>query len=161
MSKILDIKEAAMPFEEKVTWINAVVTAIVPVVYFVVVLGQLGQVSASEIAYQQPMLITIGVTIVLTIFGAIAMGIGSSISAEITKPGSSKDVGRKDERDVTISRRGDLFGYYVSSAGMVGVMALIMLEYEYFWIANALYLSFVIGTLVAATVKLVAYRRGF
>ncbi len=150
-----------MPFEEKVTWINAVVTAIVPVVYFVVVLGQLGQVSASEIAYQQPMLITIGVTIVLTIFGAIAMGIGSSISAEITKPGSSKDVGRKDERDVTISRRGDLFGYYVSSAGMVGVMALIMLEYEYFWIANALYLSFVIGTLVAATVKLVAYRRGF
>jgi len=150
-----------MPFEEKVTWINAVVTAIVPVVYFVVVLGQLGQVSASEIAYQQTMLITIGVTIVLTIFGAIAMGIGSGISAEITKPGSSKDVGRKDERDVTISRRGDLFGYYVSSAGMVGVMALIMLEYEYFWIANALYLSFVIGTLVAATVKIVAYRRGF
>ena len=40
-------------------------------------------------------------------------------------------------------------------------MALIMLEYEYFWIANALYLSFVVGSFVAATVKLVAYRRGF
>jgi hypothetical protein len=161
MSKIPDIKEAAMPFEEKVTWVNVVVFAIVPVVYFVVVLGQLGQVSASEIAYQRPMLIAVGVSIVLTILGAIAMGIGSGISAEITEPGSSADIGRTDERDVTIGRRGELVGYYVSSVGVVGAMALTMLEYEYFWIANALYLSFVVASLVSATVKLVAYRRGF
>jgi hypothetical protein len=44
---------------------------------------------------------------------------------------------------------------------MVGVLALTMLEYEYFWIASALYLSFVVGTLVSSVVKLVAYRRGF
>ena len=30
-----------MPFEEKVTWVNAVVTAIVSTVYFTIVLGQL------------------------------------------------------------------------------------------------------------------------
>jgi len=52
-------------------------------------------------------------------------------------------------------------GYYVSSVGVVGAMALTMLEYEYFWIANALYVSFVLASLVSATVKLVAYRRGF
>jgi hypothetical protein len=150
-----------MPFEEKVTWVNAVVTAIVPVVYFVIVLGQLGQVPASEIAYQRPMLIAIGVSIVATIVGAITMGIGSGIAAEITKPGSSADIGRKDERDVTIGRRGELVGYYVASGGAVGVMALAMLECEHFWIANALYLSFVLAALVAAAVKLVAYRRGF
>jgi hypothetical protein len=161
MSKIPDIKEADMPFEEKVTWVNAVVSVIVPVAYFAVVLGQLGQASASEIAYQRPMLIAVGVSIVATIVGAIAMGIGSGIAAEITKPGSGADIGRKDERDVTIGRRGELVGYYVSSVGVVGAMALTMLKYEHFWIANALYLSFVIAALVSATVKLVAYRRGF
>lgn len=150
-----------MPFEEKVTWVEAVVFAIVPVAYFVDVLGQLGQVSASEIAYQRPMLIAIGVSIVLTILGSIAMGIGSGISAEIMEPGSAADIGRTDERDRTIGRRGDLVGYYVSSVGVVGALVLTMLESDYFWIANALYLSFVIASLVSATVKLVAYRRGF
>jgi hypothetical protein len=161
MSNKPDIEEADMPFEEKVTWVNAVVTAIVPAAYFVVVLGQLGQVPVTEIAYQKPMLIAIGVAIVLTIVGSILTGIGSGISAEIAERGSSKDIGRTDERDANINRRGELVGYYVSSAGIAGVLVLTMLEYPYFWIANALYLSFVVGTLVSAAVKLVAYRRGF
>jgi hypothetical protein len=161
MSNIPDIKEAVMPFEEKVTWVEAVVFAAVPAVYFVIVLGQLGTVPASEIAYQKPMLIAIGISIVLTIVGAILTGIGSGISAEITQPGSGADIGRSDERDKQISRRGELIGYYVSSVGVVGAMALTMLEYDYFWIANALYLGFVIAALVSAAVKIVAYRRGF
>ena len=74
---------------------------------------------------------------------------------------AADEIDRKDERDKTISRRGDLIGYYVASAGMVGVLALTMLQYEYFWIANALYLSFVVATLVSSVVKLVAYHRGF
>ena len=150
-----------MPFEEKVTWVSAVVFTIVPVAYVVDVLGQLGQMPASEIAYQRPMLIAIGVSIVLTILGSIATGIGSGITAEIMEPGSGADIGRSDERDATINRRGELVGYYVSSVGVVAAMALTMLEYDYFWIANALYLGFVIASLVAAAVKLVAYRRGF
>ena len=36
-------------------------------------------------------------------------------------------------------------GYYVASVGAVGVLVLAMLEVDYFWIANALYLSFVVG----------------
>ena len=71
------------------------------------------------------------------------------------------DINRTDERDKTINRRGELIGYYVSSAGVVVVMGLTMLEYEYFWIANALYASFVLGSLVSSAVKLAAYRRGF
>ena len=150
-----------MPFEEKVTWVNAVVSAIVPATYFVIVLGQVGSVPAAEIAYQRPMLIAIGVSIVLTIVGSILTGIGSGISAEIMQPGSGADIGRSDERDKQIIRRGELIGYYVSSVGVVGAMALTMLEYPYFWIANALYLAFVVAALVSAAVKLVAYRRGF
>jgi len=150
-----------MPFEEKVTWVSAGVFAIVPSAYFWVVLSQLAQAPAGEIAYQRPMLIAVGVSIALTIVGSIATGIGSGITAEIMKPGSGADIGRSDERDATINRRGELVGYYVSSVGVVGVMALTMMEYDYFWIANALYASFVVASLVAAAVKLVAYRSGF
>jgi hypothetical protein len=162
MSKIPDIKEATvMSFEEKVTWVEALVFALVPTAYFVNVLGQLGTTPAAAIAYQRPMLIAIGISIILTIVGSILTGIGSGITAEIMEPGSSADIGRKDERDVNIGRRGELVGYYVSSGGVVLAMALTMLEYPYFWIANALYLGFVVAALVSATVKLVAYRRGF
>ena len=150
-----------MPFEEKISWVNAVVMAIVPMAYFVIMLGRLDDTSAADISYQWPLLIAIGASIVLTIVGSILAGIGTGISAELRGRSASDEIDRKDERDKQISRHGELIGLYVSSAGMVGVLALTMLEYEYFWIASALYLSFAVGTLVASAVKLVAYRRGF
>jgi hypothetical protein len=149
-----------MPFEEKVTWVNLVVTLVVPVTYFAIMLSRLGDVSAADISYQRPLLIAIGTSIVLTIVGSILAGIGSGISAELRGRPAGGDLG-KDERDVRISRHGDLVGFYVSAAGMAGVLALTMLEYDYFWIASALYLSFVVGTLVASLVKIVSYHRGF
>ena len=150
-----------MPFEEKMTWVNAVVAVVVPIAYFAIVLGRLGEVSAADIAYQRPLLIAIGASVVLTIVGSIMAGIGTGISAELRGRSASDDIDRKDERDKQIGRHGDLIGFYVSSVGMVGVLALTMLEYEYFWIASALYLSFVVGTLVASVVKIASYHRGF
>ena len=150
-----------MPFEEKLSWVNAVVMLVVPVAYFVIMLGRLADVSAADISYQRPLLIAIGVSIVLTIVGSILAGIGTGISAELRGRSASDEIDRKDERDKQISRHGDLIGFSVSSVGMVGVLALTMLEYDYFWIASELYLSFVVGTLVGSVVKLVAYRRGF
>ncbi len=94
---------------------------------------------ASEIAYQKPMLIAIGISIVLTIVGSIAHGhrqrhLRRDHGARLRRATSAGS----DERDKQISRRGELVGYYVSSVGVVGAMALTMLEYDYFWIANAL-----------------------
>jgi len=149
-----------VPFEEKVTWVSLVVTVLVPVAYFAIMMGRLGEVSAADISYQWPLLIAIVASVVLTIVGSIVAGIGSGISAELHGRSASGDLS-KDERDVRISRRGDLIGFSVSSVGMVGVLALTMLEYEYFWIASALYLSFVAGTLVASVVKIASYHRGF
>jgi len=150
-----------MPFEEKISWVNAVVAVVVPVAYFVIMLGRLGDTPAADISYQWPLLTAIGTSIVLTIVGAILTGIGTGISAELRGRSASGEIDRKDERDKQISRHGDLIGFYVSSVGMVGVLALTMFEYEYFWIANALYLSFVVGTLVGSVVKIVSYHRGF
>ena len=150
-----------MPFEEKITWVNLVVTVLVSAVYFATTLARLGEVSAADIAYRQPLLLAIGVSVGLTIVGSILVGIGTGISATLRGRNASDDIERKDERDKTIARHGDLIGFYVASAGMAGVLALVMLEYEYFWIANALYLSFVISSLVGSIVKLIAYHRGF
>jgi hypothetical protein len=149
-----------VPYEEKVTWVSLVVIAVVPVVYFAMMFGRLRDVSAADISYQRPLLIAIGVSVLLTIIGSILAGIGTGISAELRGRSASGEFG-SDERDKQISRHGDLIGFSVSSVGMVGVLALTMLEYEYFWIASALYLSFVVGTLVASAVKIASYHRGF
>jgi hypothetical protein len=150
-----------MSFEEKFTWVNAVVTVIVAAVYCVLVFGQLGDVPAAEIAYQRPMIIAVVALIVLTIVGTILMAIGTAVSAEITGSGSVDDVGRKDERDVRIGHRGMRASYVASSVGGLLALGLAMLEYDYFWIANVLFLSFVVAGLVSSAVKLMAYRRGF
>jgi len=161
MSKIPDIEEAAMSFEEKVTWVSAVVTIIVAAAYAWVVGSQIAENSVTDIAYQKPMLIAIGAMIGLTIAGTIAMSIGTAISAQLTGEGSLDDIDRKDERDVHINRRGDLVGYYVSTVFMLGALAITMLEYPHFWIANAMFASFLVAGLTSSAVKIVAYRRGF
>jgi hypothetical protein len=112
MSKKPDIEEAEMPFEEKFTWVNAVMMACVATVYFATVLPQARTAPVAQIAYQTPLLVAIGALIVLSILGAIATAITSAIWGEITGSGS-EDVGRNDERDADIHRRGELVGYYV------------------------------------------------
>lgn len=150
-----------MSFEEKSAWVSTIVTIVVLSVYSFFIIGQLQSVPVSEIAYQKPMLLTIGSMVVMSIIGMILMSIGTAITSEITGNKSIKDIDRKDERDKYIYRRGDQVGYYVTSAGAIGVLALAMLRYDPFWIANALYLSLALGGLVSLIARLVAYRRGF
>lgn len=150
-----------MSFEEKVTWVNAVTTVIVAAVYAWIVGGQIEDGPVTDIAYQKPMLIAVGAIVALTIVGTIAMAIVTAARAEITGEGSVDDIDRKDERDVRIGRRGDLAGYYVSSVFMLGVLVITMLEVPYFWIANAMFASFLVAGLIGSAVKLVTYHRGF
>ena len=150
-----------MSFEEKVTWVNAVTTVIVVAIYAWIVGGQLADNPVADIAYQTPMLIAVGAIIVLTIAGVIAVAIGTAVGAEITGEGSVDDIDRKDERDININRRGDIVGYYVSSAFMIGALAVTMLDYAQFWIAHAIFAGLLVSGLTASAVKLVVYRRGF
>ncbi|MDP3179648.1 MAG: hypothetical protein Q8M76_17200 [Spirochaetaceae bacterium] len=150
-----------MSFEEKFTWVSAAVQALVAGFYSAFVVGQLRSLPVAQIAYQKPLLIAIGATIVMTIAGTILMSIGTAVSVQIAGKGSVDDIDRKDERDVAIDRRGELFGHYVSSVGALGALALGMLRFDQFWITNALFLSFSLGSLAAAAAKLVAYRRGY
>jgi len=150
-----------MSFEEKTTWVSSVVTVLVLAVYSCFILGQLGTVPVTLIAYQWPMILTIAAIIGMTIVGTILMSIAAAVSSGITGNDLVKEIDRTDERDRQINLRGEQIGFYVSSIGALGVIALAMLRYDQFWIANALYLTFMVGGLVSLVAKLIAYRRGF
>jgi hypothetical protein len=44
--------------------------------------------------------------------------------------------------------------------GGVGALVMSIAEADYFWISNAIYLTFVLSAIVASVAKIVAYRRG-
>lgn len=160
MSNIFDTQGDCMSFEEKMTWVSALVTALVVGIYVVSIGGEIGNTPVAEIAYQRPLLIAVGASVAMMVAGSVLMSIGTAIAAAAAGDRSVDHIDRKDERDVRIDRDGELLGHYVSTVGALGVLVLAMLRCDQFWIANALYLSFVAGSLAASVAKLIAYRRG-
>jgi hypothetical protein len=138
-----------MTSEEKRWWIYAVVSVAVPTVYVAVVLGRAAGTDIAAAAYVGPMLTAIGV------------GIGANIVLTMLAGMFSPGAGRRDVRDKEISRLGDYVGFYVMSVAAIVPLGLAMAKADQFWIANALYLTFVLAAFVSAVVRIVAYRRGF
>ncbi len=139
-----------MSFEEKSTWIYAVLAIAIPAVYFATIVGQVQNTAVTEIAYQGPLLAAIGAAIVIAIVANIVVAISSP-----------KDAGKADQRDKDINRLGEYAGGIVLSVCVLVPFGLAMAEADYFWIANAIYLAFIASAISATAVKLVAYRRGF
>ncbi|MFC7484351.1 hypothetical protein ACFQX7_35990 [Luedemannella flava] len=44
--------------------------------------------------------------------------------------------------------------------GGVAALGMAMAELPYFWIANAVYLAFILSSLLSSTAKIMAYRKG-
>lgn len=139
-----------MSFDEKNAWIYAVLALVLPVIYFVITLGQVPATPVAEINYQVPMLIAIGAAIVLAIVLSIVIGIFSP-----------RKAGKSDPRDKDINRLGQHVAGIVLGVAMIAPFGFALAEFDQFWIANAMYLAFVLSALVGTTVRLVAYRRGF
>ncbi|PRX49182.1 hypothetical protein B0I33_103215 [Prauserella shujinwangii] len=139
-----------MSFEEKRAWILAVVAVVAYAVYVAVVLGRAGDVPLPEVPYAAAMAWTIG--------SAIAAGILLDIVAAAVSP---EDAGRKDERDREIGRFGEHVGQSFVVIGGVTALVMALVELDHFWIANAIYLAFVLSAVLGSTTKIVAYRWGF
>jgi len=138
-----------MSYEEKGTWLYLLVSAVGYGVYLAVVLPRLAEASVARVDYVAPM--------IWTIVGAIVVSIVLRIMLEIVWPSEEH---RGDQRDRDIARAGDRVGYAFVVAGSIGAMLFAWAEVDWFWIANAIYLGFVLMALASASVKLVAYRRG-
>jgi uncharacterized membrane protein YeaQ/YmgE (transglycosylase-associated protein family) len=150
MSKILYFGVPDLSYEEKGQWVYLAATTTAYGAYLVIMLGRAGTTPLPEIEYQPILLWTIGAAIAGSIIGRIGI--------EIVQP---SETHREDVRDRDIGRRGEYVAGMILGIGMVGPFVLALVGAEHFWIANAMYIVFVVQAVVGAVIKLVAYRRGF
>lgn len=129
-----------MSSEEKRAWILGLVSIAGYLVY-------LGVVRFGEAGYARVMLWTIGASIVASIVLHIA----------VTLRGPHEG---KDERDREIGHFGEYVGRSTIVAGGVAGLILALVEADYFWIANALYLGFVLSAVLSSAARVAAYRWG-
>ncbi|WP_315094298.1 hypothetical protein [uncultured Cellulomonas sp.] len=139
-----------MSYEERNVWVFLVVAVLAYTVYVAVVLSRARDTPLTEVAYVGPLLWSIGGAIVASIVGTIGVSLANR-----------RDGHRTDQRDKEINRLGEVTGQSFVVIGALGSMVLAMLEADWFWIANAIYLGFVLSALVGSATKLAAYRRGF
>ncbi|MFB9889044.1 hypothetical protein [Planobispora takensis] len=139
-----------MPFEEKLAWIMAAVSAVAYAVYLTLLLGQAGPTPLAEVTYVPIMLWSIGAAIVVAIVLRI---VAAALAPE--------DAGQKDQRDREINRFGDHTGQSFVVIGGIAACVLAMAEADQFWIANVLYLAFVLSAVLGSLTKIAAYRKGF
>jgi cytochrome c biogenesis protein CcdA len=139
-----------MSYEERGQWVYLVATTIGYGAYLVLVLGRAGATPLPEVEYQPILLWTIVAAVAGSIIGRIAI--------EVVRPSESQ---REDVRDREIGRRGEYVAGLILGIGMVGPFILTLIGADHFWIANAIYLVFVVQAVAGTVIKLVAYRRGF
>lgn len=139
-----------MSFEEKSAWIMGVVAAGSYAVYLAIVLGLTGTMPLADFPYVAPLLWTIGASIGISIALHAVIGIFSH-----------REAGKKDQRDREIYRFGEYIGQSFVVIGGVVALLMAMAEVQHFWIANVIYLTFVLSAILGSVAKVVAYRRGF
>ncbi len=140
-----------MAFEEKRAWIMVLVTVAAYGTYVAVVLGRAGDTPLADTAYGAPLLWSIGAAVA----GAIALNIAAAVAAP-------QDADRgADERDRAIHRSSELTGQSFVVIGGVCTLVMAVAEVPHFWIANVVYLTFVLSSLLSSTAKIISYRRGF
>ncbi|WP_410580195.1 hypothetical protein [Amycolatopsis sp. lyj-108] len=139
-----------MALEEKRAWIMAAVTVFAYAAYLIVVFGRASSGAVVDVPYVAPLLWTVGAAIVASIVLHIAAAIASP-----------RDAGRKDQRDREIGRFGEHIGQSFVVIGGVAALVMAMAELDHFWIANSVYLAFVLSSLLGSIAKIAAYRWGF
>ncbi len=139
-----------MGFEEKRVWVLTVVSTIAYAIYVVVILGRAGSTALVDVPYISTLLWTFG--------GAIVAAIILHIALSIVSP---EDAGQADQRDREIHRFGEYVGQSFLVMGGVAALILAMVEADHFWIANAVYLGFVLSAILSSVTKIIGYRVGF
>ncbi len=140
-----------MSAQEKYAWILGIVAVAGYSVYVGLLFGS-GTGPLPERPYAPIMLWTIAVGIVAGIALNIVTGIVSGMFR--------KDASRVDLRDRQIARFGEHVGQSFVVLGGVAALLLAILEADHFWIANVVYLGFVLSAVLGSIAKIVGYRRG-
>ncbi|MFI7609411.1 hypothetical protein ACIBTV_30460 [Micromonospora sp. NPDC049366] len=138
-----------MTHEEKRAWIMLVVSVVGYSVYAAVVLDKADGGPLTATPYAAVLLWTIGGAVVASIVAEIGMGVVNPRASRV-----------KDVRDREIGRLGDHVGQAFVALGAVSAMLMALAEWDWFWIANVIYLCFVLSAAVGSLAKVIVYRRG-
>ena len=139
-----------MALEEKNAWFMGVIAIVAYGFYITLLLGAAEGGPLYTVNYVPALILTIG--------AAILANIILNISVSIVSPRNAR---RKDDRDREIYRFGESGGQAFVIAGALGALILAMIETDHFWIANEIYLAFVLSAVLASVLKIVGYRVGF
>ncbi|MEC5150404.1 hypothetical protein [Cryobacterium sp. GrIS_2_6] len=134
---------------EKRAWIRLGTAIAAYATYLGFILIRDDGIPLAEVPYVPALLWTIG--------GAIVVSIVLDVLVSILSP---RDAGQADQRDREIARFGDTVGQSFVVIGGVAALLMALLQLPYFWIANAVYLAFVLSAVLGGIARLVAYRRG-
>jgi hypothetical protein len=143
-----DERGAGMTFTERNVWVFAIVSLAGFLAYAAVIVSRAQHVPIEDVDYIAPMLWSIGLAIVASIIGTIVVSI------------IWRDGGAKDRRDKEIDRIGEYTGQSFLVIGGLAGLVLAMVEADWFWIANAIYLGFVLSALLGSVTKIGLYRKG-
>ncbi|MGJ6969193.1 hypothetical protein ACSDR0_45615 [Streptosporangium sp. G11] len=138
-----------MAFEEKGAWVMIVVSLGAYTIYVATLLGRAGDGPLTDVAYAGTLLWTIGGAIVTAIVAHIAMAITGGRGAD-----------RTDERDREINQVSERIGQSMVVIGALAALIMAIAELSHFWIANAVYLAFVLSSVLSSSAKIMAYRKG-
>ena len=138
-----------MSYEEKGIWVYLVTSAAAYAVYLAIIVGRLASTPAAEVPYVSVLLWTAGASIVANTVGRV-----------LVETASPSDSRRADVRDRDVSRFGEYASRWFLVAGAAAALVMAMAKVDYFWIANVIYLGFVLWAVAGSALKLIAYRRG-
>lgn len=137
-----------MTHEEKRAWIRLVVAVVGYAAYVVIIVSRANGRPLPEVPYATTLLWTVGAAIVASIVAEIGVA--------IVNPRASRAT---DERDREIGRLGEYTGQSFVVIGGVAAMVMAMAEWDWFWIANVVYLCFVLSAVLGGITKVIVYRR--
>jgi hypothetical protein len=90
----------------------------------------------------------------------IASVVASTVGRTLVETARPSDSRRADVRDKEINRFGEYSSRWFVVAGAAAGFVLALAKADYFWIANSIYLGFVLWAIAGSVVKVIAYRRG-
>lgn len=139
-----------MTLEERRSWTYLAVAVVAYGVYLATILSRAASAPLVDVDYVSTMLWTIAVAIVVGIVLNIAQGIFTPRREQT-----------KDVRDREIELLGEHVGQAFLVIGGVAALLLAIIEADHFYIANVVYLCFVLSAVVGSVAKVIVYRRGF
>lgn len=137
-----------MTHQEKRAWTMLVVTVVAYAAYTVIILSRAQGRPLPSVPYAATMLWSIGAAIAASIVTDVATG-------------GPRRTRVTDVRDRQIGRLGDYIGQSFVILGSVAAMLMAMAGWQRFWIANVIYLGFVLSAVLGSIAKIGMYRGRF